>query len=179
MENILKSFIGGRLVSNEFLNYAKTRMEILDKKVYRGLPLTETALDVGYIIKEWHGSSHWSLDFNISRKIFANPKEFDITISEDYREELSEKYDISYEKTLDLFVPVIMEMEEPIPIFPTYKVTKEYKSLEPWTKEQEVTTIGFDFRITEVQEKEDSLGKYFRVKVQPIKHKLQRINLNF
>lgn len=146
----LEDFLGGRYLPTHLETYLKTLRQPLDKTLYRGMNYPIHLIQEGAIVEEWHGSTHWSKEFQIAQN-FA----YDGYINEDYVEELQSCQDILAEqqvtKAEDLFHPIVFRLKENTQAIDISTLIKDVKALEIWRKEQEVNFIGVDFRIESYQ----------------------------
>lgn len=165
VEDILERFIGGRCILDDTEEYLKDKFEKIDEIIYRGMPFPKYLIKKGYILEEWHGSSHWSLDFNVARNIFSNDK---FNISEDYAEELSEELNITYEEAENLFVPIVLKLNGVSSGIRTYELVKDLDLVSRFYKEKEITTIGINTIIENIELKSDEKGEYYLIEVKEL-----------
>lgn len=163
--DILEKFIGGRYISNNTETYLKNKFEKIDETIYRGIPFPKHLIKKGYVMEEWYGSSHWSLDFNIARNIFSND---DSNINQDYVEELAEEFNISYEEAEKLFVPIVLKLNKVSLGVRIYNLVKDLDKVSRFYKEKEITTIGIDTIIKKIELKTDKKGEYYLIEVEEV-----------
>ena len=163
--DILERFIGGRCILDDTEEYLEDKFEKIDETIYRGMPFPKHLIKEGYLMEEWYGSSHWSLDFNMARSVFSNDKS---NISENYIEELSEEFKISYEEAEKLFVPIVLKLNGVSLGIRTYNLVKDLDVLSRFYKEKEVTTIGIDTIMKNIKLKSDEKGEYYLIEVEEV-----------
>lgn len=160
---ILDEFIGGRHITDKTLALYKDKFEKIEETIYRGMPFYKGFIKPGKIIEEWYDASHWTLDFNIARGIFSNDY-----VNDDYIEELSNELNISFDETYDSFVPMVMRMNGVSQGARTYEIVKDLDVVSKFYKEMEITTMGIDTIITNVELKTDEKGDYYLVDVKEV-----------
>lgn len=164
--DILEGFIGGRYIDNRTINFLSDKFEKIDEIVYRGMPFPKHLIKEGYIMEEWYGSSHWTLDFNVARNRFSCDS---FNISEDYTEELSREFNISYDEACELFVPIILKLSRVSKGIRTYNIIKDLDTVSRFYSEKEITTIGINTVMKNIELKIDEKGEYYMIEVEEIK----------
>ena len=134
--NFIDEFLGSRCITDEVKSFFEENAKPLDDRIYRGLPFPYPMIKVGAMIDEWHNCSHWSLERDIADKFAVD------YINEDYSEEVQELFDMSEE---ELFVPMVMVLDECPKVIEMYKFTKEFSN------EKEITVVGYNFEITSIE----------------------------
>ena len=164
--DILEQFVGGRYIDEDTIKLFSDKFERVEDTIYRGMPFPKHLIKEGFIVEEWHGSSHWSLDFNVSREVFSKDK---FNISEDYCGELALELGLSYDEVYDnVFVPVVFELNGVSSGIRLYNIVKDLDLVSRFYKEKEITTIGIDTKIKSFEKKYDSCGGYYLIKVEEI-----------
>ena len=163
--DILERFIGGRCILDDTEEYLEDKFEKIDETIYRGMPFPKHLIKEGYLMEEWYGSSHWSLAFNMARNVFSNDKS---NISEDYIEELSEEFKISYEEAEKLFVPIVLKLNGVSLGIRTYNLVKDLDVVSRFYKEKEITTIGIDTVMKNIKLKTDEKCEYYLIDVEEV-----------
>lgn len=163
--DILERFVGGRCILDDTREYLEDKFETIDETIYRGMPFPKHLIKEGYVMEQWYQCSHWSLDFNITRNIFSNDK---LNISEDYVEELSNEFNISYEEAEELFVPIVLKLNGVSSGIRTYNLVKDLDVVSRFYNEKEITTIGVDTIIKNIELKSDEKGEYYLIEVEEI-----------
>lgn len=102
---ILEDFVGGRYISDNTMALYENRFDKIEETLYRGMPFYREFIKPGYIIKEWYGASHWSLDFDIARNKFA--KNY---IEDEYIEDLAIELGKSFDDVYEAFVPIVLRI---------------------------------------------------------------------
>ncbi len=163
---ILEQFVGGRYIDEDTMTLLSDNLECINETVYRGMPFPKHLIKKGYIVEEWHGSSHWSLDFNVSREVFSQDK---FNISEDYCEALAEEMKMSYDEVYDnIFVPVVFKLNGVSLGIRLYNLVKDLDLVSRFYKEKEITTIGINTKIKNFEIKTDSYGEYYLIEVEEL-----------
>lgn len=165
-EKLMEEFIGGRSLCTYVWNKIVESLEQIPDTIYRGMPLPKHLLKKGYILEEWYGMSHWSLDFNIARN-FSREECF----SEDYISDIAEELNMSFDDAYDTFVPVIIKTDGVDFGLRTYKIANNYKSTQIYANELEITTFGIDSIINNVVQCSDEHGEYYILEVDTIRTK--------
>ena len=91
-----------------------------------------------------------------------------IIISEDYVDELAEEFKISYEEAEKLFVPIVLKLNGVSSGIRTYNLVKDLDKVSRFYKEKEITTIGIDTIMRNVELKSDEKGKYYLIDVEEV-----------
>lgn len=164
--DILEGFIGGRYMDDKTMDFLSDKFEKINEIVYRGMPFPKHLIKEGYVMEEWYGSSHWTLDFNVARNIFSCDS---FNISEDYAEELSGEFNISYNEACELFVPIILKLNGVSKGIRTYNVVKDLDIVSRFYNEKEITTIGINTVMKNIELKTDEKGDYYIIEVEEIK----------
>lgn len=126
--------------------------------IYRGLYLPKEWLCSGFVIEEWTGSTHWTKSESVAKRYSTSMD------GEDFMLEYGEDkglYNLS--EILPLFEPVILVMNQSVRSLDLgnyldllekegYDVGSHFLSGK--NDEQEVSVIGYDFRIDSVENKE-------------------------
>lgn len=161
--NILDRFVGGREITEDTLTLYKDKFEKIEETLYRGMPFYKEHIKTGTLIQEWYGATHWSLDLNVARGIYS-----DDYINELYVEELADELNLSYDETYNSFVPMVMRIKGFSKGARTYEMVKDLEIVSRFYKEMEVTTMGVDTIITNVEVKNDEKGTYYLVDVEEV-----------
>lgn len=142
----LEAFLGGRYLPAHLKRYLLSLSKPLDKVLHRGMNYPIHLIKEGEIVEEWHGSTHWSKEFQIAHN-FA----FDGYLNEDYLDELQSCQNILEEHQVssaeDLFYPVVFRLKENSQAIDISSLIEGVKALNAWEQEQEVNFIGVDFVI--------------------------------
>lgn len=126
--------------------------------IYRGLYLPKEWLSSGFIIEEWTGSTHWTRSESVAKRFSTSMDGEDFIL--EYGEDKG-LYNLS--EILPLFEPVILVMNQTVRSLDLgnyldlleqegYDVGNHFLSGE--NDEQEVSVIGYDFRIDSVEHKD-------------------------
>lgn len=142
----LEAFLGGRFLPAHLRKYLLSLKKPLDKVLHRGMNYPIHLIKEGEVLDEWHGSTHWSKEFQVAHD-FA----FDGYLNDDYLDELESRPDIMEAHQVtnveDLFRPVIFRLKENTQAIDISGLIEGVEELNTWTKEQEVNFIGVDFVI--------------------------------
>lgn len=144
----LDEFLGSRFLSCELEKFLISKRGTVDTVLYRGMNFPIHLIKKGNRLEEWHGSTHWSKDFQIAHN-FA----YDGYINDDYAEELQKelpemiykKYNV--ENAIGLFHPVIFRLKDNHYGIDVHSIIQSIPALEIWKNEKEVTFIGTNFTI--------------------------------
>ncbi|MEJ1517637.1 hypothetical protein R3O67_30950 [Bacillus cereus] len=162
----LDEFLGSRTLTPELEEFLNSLKAPLDCILYRGMNFPMHLLKKGGKLEEWHGSSHWSKEFDVAQN-FA----YDGYINEDYVNELGENktllHDYKVNDACELFTEVVFRLKENKQAINVDKLVIEW-GLANWAHEKEVTFIGTDFLITNVIHIKDEEKPYFLVDVEEI-----------
>lgn len=142
---IMEQFAGDRCVTDEVLRVYTNGKRYLEYTVYRGMQFPEPLLQVGGIIEEWHGCTHWSVNLDIAINFSDNSE-----VCDEYYDEVYDTYGE------DTFVPVVFVMNECV----GYELFRDLDNSE-LASEMEVTIIGSNFIIDSVE----NMGKFKLVTV--------------
>lgn len=161
--DILEQFVGGRFINERTIRLLSGKFEKIEETVYRGMPLPKHLIKEGHIMEEWNGSSHWSLNFDISRDFSRD----NFNISEDYCEELAEELNMSYDDVFDnVFVPAILKLDGVSSGVRMYNIVKDLDIVSRFYDEKEITTIGISTIIKSFEKKSDIHGEYYLINVE-------------
>lgn len=116
-------------------------------------------------MEEWHESSHWTLDFKVARDRFSSDN---FNINEDYAEELSIEFNISYEDACKLFVPIVLRLKGVSRGARSYNIVKNLDIVSRFYSEKEITTMGINTVIKNIEIKSDENGEYYMIDVEEI-----------
>ena len=163
--NILEDFVGARIITEDTLALYDDKFGKVNETIYRGMPFYEDFIKVGANIEEWYGSTHWTLDFNIAKNIFS--KDY---INECYIEELAENLNKNIDEVYESMVPMIMRMNGTSNGARTYEMVKNLDKVSRFYKEKEITIMGMDFIITNIEHIQDEDTKYYLVDVKEIEN---------
>jgi len=166
MKTQLDEFLGSRTLSNDLEQFLCSLKKPYLKPLYRGMNFPIHVLKIGEIVEEWHGSSHWSKEFQVALN-FA----YDGYLNEEYIEELQEdealleEYEV--EEAMDLFKEVVFRLSESTQAIDVDTLVNEWE-LSRWKHEKEVTFIGTEFEITAIKYIEDKEKPYYLVDVKEL-----------
>lgn len=136
-KEMLEWFAGSRQWDENIAALHEKLREYISCELYRGLPFQKVLIKLGAVVKEWYGSSHWTLE----KKIADNfSKDY---ISEGLIEEIIEEQGITEEEAYKLFVPLILHLDGATGV-PLYKYVPEFEH------EKEINIHGSDFVITNI-----------------------------
>ena len=126
--------------------------------IYRGLYLPKEWLYSGFVIEEWNGSTHWSKSESVAKRFSTSMD------GEDFMLEYGEdKGFYSLSEILSLFEPVILVLNQAVCSLDlgNYLDLLEQEGFDVGSlflsgknDEQEVSVIGYDFRIDSVEHKD-------------------------
>lgn len=139
MKKALEDFLGGRILTKEVKSFLLENEISVEGPLYRGLPYPKHLLKTGLVIKEWHGSSHWSKDKAVA-----------INFSKDY---INEEYEAELLEEMDEveFVPLVLILDR-VNGVDMEPLILQYELLEEFGVEKEVTVFGKDFEVLEIKE---------------------------
>lgn len=139
----LEYYAGSRDFAPGILDLFNSRTESLNGTFYRGMPFPKHRLVIGEVVEEWHGSSHWSLDKEVSLNFaIINKNGY---INEDYYDELVEEIG---EENVD-FKQVVFVANKLVGV-KLYSLLEEY-GINSFANEKEITTIDKDFKIKSIK----------------------------
>lgn len=149
----LNEFLGSRELNSQLEKHLLSLREPLSCVLHRGMSFPVHLLKIGGVLDEWHGSSHWSKDFEVALGFatdgYVNSDYLDDLIEEiEHDKDLLSKYNA--ESASDLFKEVVFRLTTNTEAIDVHKLALEL-NLTEWLNEQEVTFIGTDFIITELQ----------------------------
>ena len=162
---IIEDFIGGRFIDEDTIDFLSDKFKKIDETIYRGMPFPKHLIKEDYIVEEWHGSSHWSLDFNVARDKFSID---DFNISDDYVEELSNELNLTYDEAYDLFVPIVLKIDGVSNGVNMYEVIKSIDENSRFLDEKEIVTMGLSFIMDKIESKTDENGLYYLISVKEL-----------
>lgn len=164
----LDEFLGSRHLCETLETYLLSKQTSVKNVLHRGMNYPIHLIKVGNVVEEWHGSTHWSKDFQIAHN-FAYDGYINEEFAGELQEELSEEIYKSYQVTeaLDLFHPVIFRLKENTKGIDVHSIIEPIQELEKWKKEQEVTFIGVDF-VIESFEYVDGEKPYYLIDVKEL-----------
>jgi len=143
MKEELLYYAGSRDMSDEVRTYLKEREEEWTGTFFRGMMFPKHLIKKGTVIEEWHGSSHWSRDKNIALMFALASKEG--YVNEDYEDALEEELGVgNYE-----FVQMVMTISKLKGV--ALDKTLEELGADDFSHEKEITTLGVDFIIADVE----------------------------
>lgn len=154
----LDDFLGARLLTNGLRSFLKPLQSERHSPLYRGMLFPKPFLKEGATLEEWHGSSHWSKDIDVSIG-FA----YDGYINEDYCDELEEEH--GFQDAKSLFVPVVFRLKTSTKGIDIHSMIEDIQELSHWHKEQEVSFIGQDFVMGEILYVDQEENSYYYVDV--------------
>jgi hypothetical protein len=162
----LDDFLGGRYLPPTLESFLKSLRNPFTSTLYRGMNYPIHLIKAGNVLEEWHGSTHWSKDFQIAHN-FA----YDGYINEEYADdfqsctELLEKYQVTQSE--DLFKPVIFRLQKSTQAIDVHSLIQNVQELKTWHKEQEVVFIGVEFEIKSVEYMEGE-EPYYLINVEEV-----------
>lgn len=128
----LEWFAGSREWNEHVAKLHNELQENISCELYRGLPYQEHLINEGTIIEEWYGSSHWTIDKDIAANFSRD------YISEGLIEEIIEERNITEDEAYELFVPLILHMDNAVGV-PLYKYVPAFEH------EKEINIHGKNF----------------------------------
>lgn len=145
LDECIEDFLGGDKLPVSFREYISEYSEVIRQRLYRGLPFPLKQLEVGNIIEEWGGSTHWSYNEGVALDFASNCCGND-------------------EVPLVLYAKGLKGFD----IAPYLESTEVY---DEYAHEEEVTVVGKDFKILSIYT-EMYRGKiHYFAKVKPVKRK--------
>lgn len=163
----LNEFLGSRELSSQLKKHLLSLREPLACVLHRGMSFPVHLLKIGGILEEWHGSSHWSKDFEVALG-FANDGFVNSDYLDDLVESLEEDKDLLRKynavEAFDLFKKVVFRLTTNTEAIDVHKLVVDF-NLADWLHEQEVTFIGTNFIMTNIAYVEDGTTPYYLVDV--------------
>lgn len=163
-QGILEDFAGEGIITEETLEIFDKNTQLIKNTLYRGYQLPINILKPRLILKEWNGSSHWSINFQVARN-FSRDIE---GINDAYAEEIANELNIPEYEARNLFVPVILKMNGVSKGIRLYELLAELPFKTVFEKEKEITTIGIDTTVIHVEKVKDGYGIYYLLEVEEI-----------
>lgn len=145
LDNDIMYFAGSREYTPLFMEHYKNSLQNVEH-IYRGMPFPKHLLRSGYIIEEWHGSTHWSTDKDVAIQFTED------YINEEYEAEIYEEIGLDFDADEEVFVKVVLCMKNA----KGYELYKDLERLgDNLAKEKEVTIIGENHAILSINKIDD------------------------